>query len=174
MRKRARENPKQALYLCCQRRPQLGAWSQDCEIMTWAEIKSWMLNWLSHSGAPLGFIFTFLLAFNTFLLFIFYFFLTFIYFWDRERQSMNGGGSERGGDTESETGSRLWAVSTEPDTGLELPDCVIVTWAEVGRLTDWATQAPLILYFLMEFSILFICSCILSSLALISEIIIFF
>ena len=47
------------------------------------------------------------------------FFLTFIYFWDRERQSINGGGSEKEGDTESETGSRLWAVSTEPDTGLE-------------------------------------------------------
>ena len=29
------------------------------------------------------------------------------YFWDRERQSMNGGGAEREGDTESETGSRL-------------------------------------------------------------------
>ena len=35
------------------------------------------------------------------------FFSTFIYFWDRERQSMNGGGAEREGDTESETGSRL-------------------------------------------------------------------
>ena len=30
-----------------------------------------------------------------------------VYFWDRERQSMNGGGAEREGDTESETGSRL-------------------------------------------------------------------
>ena len=37
----------------------------------------------------------------------FFNFLTFIYFWDRERQSMNGGGAEREGDTESETGSRL-------------------------------------------------------------------
>ena len=35
------------------------------------------------------------------------FFSTFIYFWDRERQSMNRGGSEREGDTELETGSRL-------------------------------------------------------------------
>ena len=65
----------------------------------------------------------------------------FIYFWDRVRQSMNGGGSEREGDTESETGSRLWAVSTEPRAGLELKDFEIMTWAEVGRLTDWATQA---------------------------------
>ena len=55
---------------------------------------------------------------------------------------MNGGVSEREGDTESETGSRLWAVSTEPDTGLELTYREMVTWAEVGRLTDWATQAP--------------------------------
>ena len=36
-----------------------------------------------------------------------FFFSTFIYFWERERQSMNGGGAEREGDTESETGSRL-------------------------------------------------------------------
>ena len=56
---------------------------------------------------------------------------------------MNGGGAEREGDTESEAGSRLWAISSEPDVGLELTDCEIVTWAEVGRLTDWATQAPL-------------------------------
>ena len=35
---------------------------------------------------------------------------------------MNGGGSETQGDTESETGSRLRAVSTEPDVGLELTD----------------------------------------------------
>ena len=56
---------------------------------------------------------------------------------------MNGGGAEREGDTESETGSRLWAVSTEPDAGLELTDREIMAWAEVGHLTNWATQAPL-------------------------------
>ena len=43
------------------------------------------------------------------------------------RQSMNRGGAERGGDTESETGSRLRAVSTEPDAGLELTDLQIMT-----------------------------------------------
>ena len=68
----------------------------------------------------------------------------FIYFWDRERQSMNGGGAKREGDTESETGSRLRAISPEPDVGLELTDREIVTWAEVGRLADWATQASLL------------------------------
>ena len=41
---------------------------------------------------------------------------------------MNGGGAEREGDTESETGSRLWAISPEPDVGLELTDREIVTW----------------------------------------------
>ena len=60
----------------------------------------------------------------------------FIYFRDRERQSMNGGGAEREGDTESEAGSRLWAISPEPDAGLELTDREFVTWAEVGRLTN--------------------------------------
>ena len=55
---------------------------------------------------------------------------------------MNGGGSEREGDTESEAGSKLWAVSTEPNAGLKLTDREIMAWAEVGRLTDWATQAP--------------------------------
>ena len=46
------------------------------------------------------------------------------------------------GDTESETGSRLWAASTEPNAGLELTDREIMTWAKVSRLTNWATQAP--------------------------------
>ena len=52
------------------------------------------------------------------------------------------GEGQREGDTESETGSSLQAVSTEPDAWLELMDYEIMTWAEVGRLTDWATQAP--------------------------------
>ena len=64
-----------------------------------------------------------------------------------ERQSTSGGGAESQGDTESQAGSRLWAVSTESDAGLEPTDREIVTWAEVGRLTDGATQAPLKLYF---------------------------
>ena len=40
---------------------------------------------------------------------------------------MNGGGLEREGDTESEAGSRLRAVSTEPDVGLELMSCETMT-----------------------------------------------
>ena len=38
------------------------------------------------------------------------------------------------GDTESEAGAGLRAVSTEPDAGLELSDREIMTRAEVGRL----------------------------------------
>ena len=74
----------------------------------------------------------------------------FIYFWDRERQSASGGGAEGEGDTESETGSRFWAVSTEPDVGLDAMNCEIVTWAKVRRSTDWATQAPLDCTFLVQ------------------------
>ena len=66
----------------------------------------------------------------------------FIYFWDRERHSMSREGAEREGNTESESGSRLWAVSIEPDVGLEPMNCEIMTWTEVRCPTDWATQAP--------------------------------
>ena len=40
---------------------------------------------------------------------------------------MSGGGAEREGDTDSEAGSRLQAVSTEPDAGLEPQNREIVT-----------------------------------------------
>ena len=40
---------------------------------------------------------------------------------------MNRGASEKEGDTESETGSRLRAVSTEPDMGLGPMDREIIT-----------------------------------------------
>ena len=40
---------------------------------------------------------------------------------------MSRAGAEREGDTESEAGSRLQAVSTEPNVGLELTDCEIMT-----------------------------------------------
>ena len=40
---------------------------------------------------------------------------------------MGGGGAESEGDTEWEAGSRLRAVSTEPDAGLELTNCEVMT-----------------------------------------------
>ena len=48
------------------------------------------------------------------------FFLIFLFTFEGERQSASRGGAEREGDAESEAGSRLRAVSTEPDAGLEL------------------------------------------------------
>ena len=59
-----------------------------------------------------------------------------IYLFLKERQSVSGGGAERQGDTESEAGSRLQAVSTEPNAGLEPMNPEIMTRAKVGPLTD--------------------------------------
>ena len=49
---------------------------------------------------------------------------------------MSRGGAEREGGTDSEAGSRLRAVSTEPDVGLKPTDREIMTRAKLGRLTD--------------------------------------
>ena len=54
------------------------------------------------------------------------FFVMFTYF-ERERQSTSGRGAETEGDTESEAGSRLRAISTAPHAGLEPTNCEIVT-----------------------------------------------
>ena len=71
-----------------------------------------------------------------------FFFDVYLFLRERERDSVwVGEGAEREGDTEPKAGSRLWAVSTEPDVGLELTSCEIITWAEVSRLMNWATKA---------------------------------
>ena len=49
---------------------------------------------------------------------------------------MRGGGAESEGDTDSEAASRLWAVSTEPDVGLEPMKRETMTGAKVGCLTN--------------------------------------
>ena len=51
----------------------------------------------------------------------------FIFERERERQSVSGGEAERQGDAESEAGSRLGAVGTEPDAGLEPTTWEIMT-----------------------------------------------
>ena len=53
----------------------------------------------------------------------------FIYFWERE--SMSRGGEEREGDTESKAGSRLWAVSTEPNAELEHMNYEIMSQSQI-------------------------------------------
>ena len=67
--------------------------------------------------------------------FNFFFFYIYLFLRDRERQCERGG-AETEGDTESEAGSRLRAVSTEPDVGLEPTNREITTGAELGRFTD--------------------------------------
>ena len=46
---------------------------------------------------------------------------------ERESEHVSRGGTEREGDTESEAGSGLPAVSTEPSAGLELTNQEIMT-----------------------------------------------
>ena len=55
------------------------------------------------------------------------FFFMLIFIFERERESMSGEGAEREADTESEAGSWLRAVSTEPDVGLEPTNREIMT-----------------------------------------------
>ena len=74
-----------------------------------------MLNQLSHQGAPVCITFKKI------------FFNVYLCLRDRDRRSASGRGAEREGDTESEAGSRLRAVSTEPEAGLELTNCEIMT-----------------------------------------------
>ena len=66
---------------------------------------------------------------------------------------MNGGGAEREGDTESETGSRLQALSHQPraQRGARTHGPRDRDLAEVGRLTDCATQAPRQQFFFIFF-----------------------
>ena len=52
--------------------------------------------------------------------FFYFAILFYVYKFLRERHSMSRGRAEREGDTESEAGSRLRAVSTEPHVGLKL------------------------------------------------------
>ena len=67
-----------------------------------------------------------------------FFFLILVFIFETERKQ--GRGRER--ETESEAGSRFRAVITEPNAGLDLMNYKIMTWAEVRRPTDWATQVP--------------------------------
>ena len=108
--------------------PDAGLSLTNHEMVTWAEVKSLTLNRLSHPGAP--------------TLSLLNFVLMFISFWERERYRVwaVAGQKKRG---RHRIQSRLWAVSTEPDVGLEPMNHGMVTWAEVGRSTYWVTQHPI-------------------------------
>ena len=81
-----------------------------------------------------------------------------MFIFERERQTECkwARGRERG---RHRIWSRLQDLSchTEPDAGLELMNCEIMTWAEVGRLTNWATQAPLFLSFFLNLQVNLMC-----------------
>ena len=55
---------------------------------------------------------------------------------ERETEDEPGRGREREGDTESKAGSRLQVVSTEPNVGLKLMNCEIMTGTEVECSTN--------------------------------------
>ena len=67
-----------------------------------------------------------------------------MFIFERDRDRAWVGEGQRDRETESEACNGLPAFSTEPDVGLEPMDGEIMTWAEVGRPTDRATQAPLL------------------------------
>ena len=95
------------------------------KIMTRAKIKSRMLNRVSHLGARFYFL-SFLKKFFKCLLL-------------RDRAWAGDGQRERETqDLKQIPGSELAA---EPNVGLELTNREIMTWAEVGCFTNWATQA---------------------------------
>ena len=57
----------------------------------------------------------------------------------REKDRVQAGRSR-----ERETQIQKQAPSSVPNAVVELTNCKIMTWAEVGRFTNWATQMPLI------------------------------
>ena len=74
----------------------------------------------------------------------FLFFLMLIYFWERGkvrgRECTSGEGTKRG---RHRIWSRLQSLSCQHRARRgTLTNYEIMTWAKVGRLTDWATQVP--------------------------------
>ena len=70
----------------------------------------------------------------------------FIRLWEREREMWAGEG-QRERETQNLKQVPGCELSAEIQAGLKPMNCKIMTWAEVGRLTDWATQV------LLKFSI---------------------
>ena len=70
------------------------------------------------------------------------FFNVYLFLRETETELERGRGRER---ARHRIRNRLQAPSCQhrARAGLKLTDREIMTWAEVGRLTDWATQAPL-------------------------------
>ena len=106
------------------------------EIVIWANIKSWTLNWLSHPGIPQVFLFKNAkqrLSFKKPFFFKAYLFIL------RERESMSREGRQR---EKERIASRLHAVSSESNTGLDLTNQEIMTWAETKSWTPNRLSHP--------------------------------
>ena len=80
-----------------------------------------------------------------------------MFIFERARQSTSGGGVERhrtpngvGEWGETQNPKQLQALAVSMDVGLKLRNCEIMTQAEIGHLTDWATQTPPQKCFLMN------------------------
>ena len=108
--------------LHAQHRAQCEAPSQDPGIMTWAEITSPTLNWVSHPGAPVYLSILFFWSNHIWYFVLFCFFNAYLFILrkvgrsrERERERIL---------------SRLGDVSTDTDAGLE-PTTEIMAWAEV-------------------------------------------
>ena len=73
--------------------------------------------------------------------FLFFFLNIYLFLRQRETERERGRGRER---RRHRIRSRLQALSHQPRAwrGARTQEREIVTWAEVGRSTDWATQAP--------------------------------
>ena len=109
---RGRERESQAGSMLSTELDGHGASPHSPRILTWTEIKSHMLNWLNHPGAP---------QIVLFLIYIFVLRVT-------ERAWVGEGKNERR-QKESQAGSELQVQS--PMRGSTSQNCEIMTWAEI-------------------------------------------
>ena len=71
----------------------------------------------------------------------------FLFIFETERDRAWTGEGQRERESQNQKQAPGSELSAQPDAGLELTGCEIMTWAEVGRSTDWAIQAPHIYFF---------------------------
>ena len=76
-------------------------------------------------------------------IFFIFFFYVYLFLGQRETEHEQGRGREKEGDTELETGSRLRAISPEPDARLEPTDREIVTWLKSDAQPTAPPRRPL-------------------------------
>ena len=72
-----------------------------------------------------------------------------VYLWETDRAPV--GEEQRERETQNPKQAPRSELSAQSPIRLELTNLEIMTWTKVGRLTDWATQAPLTSTVLMHF-----------------------